>query len=290
MVPVIDRLNYRAQLMRTPKIKAFLHFIEESQETFTIDTLSEVDALYYSSLNALALNDPTLFIPLYTDFTRREPQEGAPFVRDDYLLFLLVCCVIKFSTESLWLQKVLNCRRCSLEECTQTINTFKNLLAGDYQNSSNLTSVVIIIQHLLNRPLPKDEQLKAMYRSYMKQTFPFYKSDQLNVIALSSIDLIITEADITGDGTFITLKNFEIRFIKRTENVATGIYYILMGVLIIWTIQAYGRFKESKEMIDGLSAVGGVLSFLGWTIPNLLKKDTIVSFLAVRIRRILGYT
>jgi len=127
------------------------------------------------------------------------------------------------------------------------------------------------------------------YKLYTTHPFPFFKSDQLNLIVLRSIDVIIIETDILGDGKNGFLRNFENIFLKRTTFIATIIYFLLMGFCIFWIFQAYNKYIRTKETIDILSAVGGVLSLIGLNLPNLLKKESIVRFFESKLRKFLGY-
>lgn len=286
MVPVIDRLNYRAKLMAMPKIKAFLALIENSDTTPTGEMLPEVDRFYFSCLDTLRRGDGSTFIEVYSDFSRREPDERAPYVRDDYLLFVLLCGVERFSIDKTWLKNVLDCRRCTTEDCTLTIETFKAILRGDVENTSNLTAIVILYQNLLNRSLPGNGLCRNMYKGYMQSEFPFYKSEFLNLAALRSTDLIILNADIVGDGKAVALTKFEEAFLKRTGYLTNFIYYSSMILMIITAFKKYGDYKD---FIDVLSAVGGVLGSIGLVLPSVFQKDWIVPLLRRAIRKLFGY-
>lgn len=288
MVPVIDRLNYRAKLLGTPKVKAFLDLIETGIEGVSeVNDQSESDILYYSGLRALRSGNSGDFMDLYSDFSRREPDERTPYTRDDYLLFVLICCVEKFSADKTWLRKVLDCRLCSQDECTQTIETFKAILRGDIQNMSNITAIVVLIQDILKRPLPNNDLTKNMYVSYMKVEFPIYKSDFLNLIALRAVDILISEADITGDGKNAGLKKFEIAFLKRTEYLANIFYYVAMAIVFGIAVYLYIRYKDQ---MDTLNTLIGFLGLVGLSLPAVLKKEFIVDHSQKVIRKIFGYS
>ena len=288
MVSVIDRLNYRTKLLGTPKVKAFLNLIEvDTLESPQVSEQSEADALYYSGLYALSSGHGDEFIDLYNDFSRREPDERAPYTRDDYLLFVLVCCAEKFSTDKVWLNKVLNCRLCSQVECTQTIETFKSILRGDTQNTSNLTAIVVLIQDILKRSLPNSQALKKMYTEYMKEEFPLYRSDFLTITALRAIDIVISEADIAGDGKNARLKRFESMFLKRTEYGVNFFYYSAMFLIIGLAASLYIRYKDQ---MDTLNTIVGLLGLAGLSLPAVFKKEFIVSYLHKKIQKLFGYS
>lgn len=286
MVPVIDRLNYRAKLLATPKIKAFLSLIEDGEMSPVDEQLSEADGFYFGCLNALKRGDKTKFIEFYSDFARREPDERAPYVRDDYLLFVLLCGVDKFSADKTWLKKVLDARHCTTDECAQTIDTFKSLLRSDAENTASLTAISILYQHVLNKPFPRNELSQLMYVNYMQSEFPFYKSEFLNLSALRATDLLILKADIAGDGKGAALVKFEDTFLRRTAYLTNSIYYSVMILLLFIAFRKYGDYKD---FIDALSAVGGVLGLIGVVLPSVLQKDWIIPFLSKIIRKLLGY-
>ena len=272
--------------MAMPKIRAFLALIENADTTPADGIVSEADGFYFCCLEALKRGDNSKFIEHYSEFSRREPDERAPYVRDDYLLFVLLCGVERFSVDKNWLKRVLDCRLCTTDDCTQTIDTFKALLRGDVDNTSNLTAIVILYQNLLQRLFPRNELCRSMYITYMQSEFPFYKSEFLNLSALRATDLIILKADVAGDGEAVALNKFEESFLKRTGYLTNIIYYFLMILLIV---TAFRKYNDYKNFIDVLSAVGGVLGFIGVVLPSVFQKDWIIPILRRTIRRLFGY-
>lgn len=289
MVPITDRLNYRAKMAETPKIRAFLNFIEGTRRLEETEGQLESDSFFYGCLHAFIKEDNAAFLNLYNDYSRREPDERSPYVRDEYLLFVLLCCVNKFSADKTWLNKVFECRHCSTDECTQTNETFKALLRGDIQNTSNLTALALLFQEILHKPLLNNEHIKNMYSEYMKSTFPFYKSDFLNLTAFKAIDIVIAEADIAGDGKSSTLKNFEISFLKRTGQLAEFMHLIVIILIISTAVHFYIKQKDQKDQIDSLNTIVGLLSLAGLTLPAVFKREFIIGYFQDMIRKYFGY-
>lgn len=284
---MIDRLTYRAKLLATPKIKAFLGLIENTTELVEGIEVVDSDEVYLGFLKALRNSDKLAFKTLYDSFSQRVPDQRSPFVRDDYLLFVILCGVSKFSIDTTWLQKVLDCRSCTTEECTQTIDTFKSLLRSDTENTSNMTSIIVLFQYLLDRPLLQNDLGRTMYINYVASEFPFYKSDFLNLTALRAIDIILLAADIADNGKSIFLKKFEEKFLKRTHILAFIVYYSLMLFLIFIAVWNYNDYKGITEI---LNTVVGFLGFFGLVLPNIISKEKTVYFFEKNIRRLFGHT
>ena len=104
MVFIEEKHSYLSSLSNQPKQKALYALV--SEETLVQPTeVSEIDAIYYSSIQAIKKNAKADFSIQYSKISKRKVSKNttAPFVHDDFLMFTLVIGVIKFECDKDWL-------------------------------------------------------------------------------------------------------------------------------------------------------------------------------------------
>lgn len=291
MVSLVDRFNFTNENEFSKKTEAFLCFINGREYLNTTESEVEIDKLYYLGINSfIKENKNNSFKEDYDSLTKRQPSENSPVIRDDYLLYVLICCVEKFTLDRSWLLEVLNRRSCSTDECRKLVKTFQNILNSNFESTDNIASIIILFQYLLNYPLLSSKYIKNEYRLITFQKFPIYKSDLINFITIKAFDIIIEEADILEDGIISKLKRFNTKFIKTTHHLAVTLHIIISLCIIGIVVAAYFLSPEVKEVISGFESIFGFLGvgiqcFISWT-----TKKWVIDFFEKKIRRFFGYT
>ena len=280
MVSIIERIIYLRKIFSSQKVKGFFNFIYE-RELYTIwDNLADEDFFRY--INAIQTDNKEDFLSRYTNIKRREPTSEAPYVNDDYLLFVLICGVVKFGQEKEWLNKVLDCRKCSDTESGQIVATFKNILESDFENKENVGTVILVFQHLLNLPLLNNQSLKSIYSFFTKSEFPIYRADFLNLFAIRAFDIIVEEKEYYPD-----LKRFENEFTKRAKIIATISYYLSVISIFVIVFYFYKENQRVKEFLDSTATIFGALGLGG--LIAFFAKDKVVNIIQKIIFKIFGY-
>src|SRR5690606_17785441 len=186
MVFIEEKHSYLSSLADQPKQKALYALV--SEETLVQPTeVSETDAIYYSSIQAIKKNAKADFNIQYAKISKRKVSENstAPFVHDDFLIFTLVIGVLKFECDKEWLLGVIRNRAKG-----KTTTTFENLLTGNYQSKANNQSMVLAFLYLLDKSKITNDQLNEAYNA-MSDANQSFKSDFSRIIHYRSFDIII---------------------------------------------------------------------------------------------------
>jgi hypothetical protein len=256
MVFIEDKHNFLRSIADRPKQKAL--YVLVSDETFVEQPkeVSEIDAIYYSSIQAIKKNTKAEFNTQYAKISKRKVSEksAAPFVHDDFLIFTLVIGVLKFDCEKDWLLGVIRNRAKG-----KTTTTFENLLTGNYQSKANNHSMVLAFLFLMYKSKITNDQLNEAYNS-MSDTKESINNDFIRIVHYRAFDIII-QFKLPRDIEEISrLLEFESRFKKRI-NVFTYIAY--NSILLLLLIGAYEILHSLPEDIKSRINEIGIIIGIG---------------------------
>ncbi len=114
MVPLIERATYLETINHQPVLKAFHGLLLGRDDTPSgdISTQSETDQIYFGLVRALQKGNRTNFLEAYTRISRRTVTKNstAPFLHNDYLIFVLVTGILKFQLDQDWIKSVMEYR------------------------------------------------------------------------------------------------------------------------------------------------------------------------------------
>ncbi len=285
MVSIIERNSYVSELRKNEKFNlffSFLFFVEDSKE---LEINAEVDDVFQSVLVAFIKNDKSKFNEFYDKIAEREPNKHSPFTNDDLLLFVLIVGALKFKKELNWVKNVLDVRESSSEEGHLIKKTFQNIINGNFRSKDNAFHIIIVMEELLELELLSWNEKKFFYQDIVTKSFPFYKSELLNISALKAYDLIVLEGDKSNEGHFQFLKEFERKFSRRTKLFSLTLFYsvcILFSILITWLAfsSQFGEIMGKFETIFGI---------IGIAIFSFFKRNSVINWIDGVIKKFLGY-
>lgn len=284
MVPIIERSVYITDLRKNAKYDLFFSWLFSTNPKELFKAGAEVDKIFQNTIESLIDQDKKKFDESYKNIARREPSKYSPFTNDDLLLFVLITGAKKFSKDLEWVQKVLTIRESSDFESQTIKKTFQNIIRDNYESSDNAFQIIIALESVLSNELISWHEKKQFYESLTTKDFPFFKSEFLNITALKAYDIIITQGDKSDYSYYYYLKEFERRFMKKTQKVSWSVFFftcLLVAGVIVWLV-----FNPKYEGLMG--KFDTIFGLLGVAIFSIWRKR-VVSWIESKIRKFWGH-
>lgn len=274
MVPIVDRASYTSQIRENIKVDRFFGLL------FNIDSEVKEQTEFNQLIDSIKTDHKGKFQVIYETLIEREPSQEAPFVNDNYLLFLLILGCQKYGFQSKWITKVLDTRNPTTEEAKLISTTYKNLINRNYTSKVNDFGIIISFEVLSNKKNISWEEKKLFYQSITNRKFPFYSDDLLNLLALKAYDSVVLQGDKSRESKYNSLLNFESKFISRVNFYSHLLQWVIIVFLIGIFIYSYSTKSWFKNLVDtnikfaALFGIGGVLVtfFLRGKLRDIIKR------------------
>ena len=271
MVSLIKNLEYYSSITDKYKILAFRDFLNNKKITIKLDpSNNEVDIIFINLISSFINNDKKQFLDDFNKINIRIPTSESVWVHDNFLIFVLICCVEKFEADRNWLKSVIQTRDCSNIEYQSINKTFTNILNNNLQSNENLYVIVIAFLHLLSRPNLSCEILDKIFIKISNDTKLLdSKNDFLIMITMMVFEIIIITKDTPDAVEISNLKKFKELFLRRILMIREIIYWILLTIFIILCFKFIREYNSIKDYLTDLSIVfqiGGLalLVFFKW--------------------------
>lgn len=265
----IDRGAYNTFVSTNKKLLAFSNLCTGDLISMPdIGSMPEADQVYYQAIQAIQTNNNFEFNNAYQVLSKRTPTKDSPtpFVHNDFLIFTLICGIIKFNIDKAWIKNIIDVR--SRNAIT---NTFENIINGNTFNNTNLPEVTISLMNILEKSEYPSKYLNDSYKKIIAYRENYYISDFLKLSALNAYDTIILLKDVAENGEYTLLKKFETRFLKRI-NIAGIILYNITTIAILYgLIKVIALYPYLKNFVEQTGLIVGVLG-IGIISSNLLRK------------------
>jgi hypothetical protein len=272
MVFIEEKHMYLSSLAEQPKQKALYALVSDETLAVQPNEVSETDAIYYSSIQAIKKNAKADFDTQYTKISKRKVSENstAPFVHDDFLIFTLVIGVLKFECDKDWLLGVIRNRA-----KVKTTTTFENLLTGNYNSNVNNQSMILVFLFLQDKSKITNDLLNEAYHA-MSDIKESFNNDFIRIVHYRAFDIIIQFKLPRDTDEESRLLEFESRFKKRI-NVFSIIAYnlFIVGILVGAYIILQLLPEDKKLVVNDLSLIiglGAIIGLSGNFIPKLKTK------------------
>lgn len=269
MVFIEEKHSYLRSLVDQPKLKALYALVSDDTFPAKPNEVSEIDTIYYSSVQAIKKKAKEDFNTQYVKISKRKVSENsaAPFVHDDFLIFTLIIGVLKFDCNKDWLLGVVRKRAKG-----KTTTTFENLLTGNYQSKANNQSMVLAFLFLLDKSKITNDQLNEAYYA-ISDTKESFNNDFIRIVHYRAFDIIIQFKLPRDTDEVSRLLEFESRFKKRI-NVFSMIAYNIFLACFLYGLYKFLNFlpEDKKLVVDDLSLIlgfWGILGFSGNFIPKV---------------------
>lgn len=267
MVFIEERHKFHASLSEQPKQMALFALLSKELCQNLNENIPETDAIYYACIQAIKNNSKVEFNKQYAKISRRKVSKdtAAPFVHDDFLIFILVIGVSKFESENEWLLGVVRNR--AKNEIT---TTFENLLKSNYLSKANIQSLILVFLFQLDKSKITDDILNEAYDAIIK-TQQTYNNDFIRIIHYQAFDIIIRLKQSRDTDEVSRLLEFESRFKKRINIFSYFAYNILLVLVLFGAYKLLHNLPEDwKSKINEIGiliGIGGVGLFAN-TIPK----------------------
>ncbi len=271
MVPLEDRLSWMQRVKASPKLSVFQNLIYKQPIILPIYDISDIEAIYYGICSSINNTNKVQFEEHYSKISRRvlNVESPAPFIHDDFLIFVLIIGIVKFNFEKGWIKNVIQVRRSN-----PVTNTFDSLLNENYVNKSNLHEISLTFLFLIEAPSLKNELINDAYKSVSLNIDLLDDQNGFHVLtALRSYDLAIELKMTPEESSFSFLTQFERKFVSRMKIISV-VFYNACIVGIFFGLYKLLHLSESyKEKVNDYTLIIGVVGVgtLGSVLPIIRK-------------------
>lgn len=282
MVPIEETINYLSRINSSPKLAAFNNLLGGREIHTPEDRDSnELNQVYYGIIKAIKENNKQDFNTFYSIKSKSKPSKDstAPFINDDFLIFVLLVGVNKFAIDKSWITYIISIRN----KNAITI-TFENLIKENYYSRSILPEIVYMYLHFTKPMLITNDFINFTYKTISDNTQLFEGRSDLQILcAINSYNLIIISKEVPDKSELLMFQDFTGRLLKRVEFLSWLIQAAFFWGVIYLLLNLPKYSPETIRFIDKYNyafTIFGVLglSFLGNVIP-LFKKISQISLL-----------
>lgn len=280
MVPIEETINYLSRINGSPKLAAFNNLLGGREIYIPEDRDSnELNEVYYGIIKAIKENNKQDFNAFYSIKSKSKPSKDstAPFINDDFLIFVLLVGVVKFAIDKSWITYIISIRNKNLITIT-----FENLIKENYYSKSILPEIVYMYLHFTKPMLITNDFINFTYKSISDNTQLFEgRSDFQILCAINSYNLIVISKEVPDKSELLMLHTFTGRLLKRVKFLSWLIQAILFWGVIYLLLNLPTYSPETIILIEKYNyafTIFGVLglSFLGNVIPLFKRISQII--------------
>lgn len=254
-------------LSADPVVRAFAHFLFDAADArHNAARLDERQRITLASMDALKARDGNAFKQVYNEIGRRQINDEADWIFDDYLMFCLACGAIRFGLNPGFVQKALAQRRRIQGDAEKAVvNPLEHFLEQPERQSSS--PLAVVARETAGKSGFDEATLRDAYREAVRWIAAEDSNEFRRLIAHAAIDVAFARSALLDSAPAV----FDRRFRQRVARVAQATYWMILLIAIGgWTTLAWyyvfgvGRAAELAEKIFSMSVViTPVAVFLG---------------------------
>lgn len=220
----------------------------------------------------------------YTLFSKRQPSKETHWIYDNYVLFCIVAAVVKFGFDTTWITNVINLSLSGGTAVQKGIKeTFKNLLAGNYNAKNDYHQISLVYQFLSKDEHYQDDHINKTFNEIWLKPFPIYNEDFLDLMSLKAIEVAVAKKSLLTSQEQYHLKYFVPTYDRKIGMLTTRLSWLVVLSLIAAIF--YSLFKlnslesELPVLVKGVFFLlgisgAGVLAVWNWKkgIASILRK------------------
>lgn len=286
MVHLEVKYEYLASIRQSAEINALTDAILLDKVASVGDFRNDASQVALDLIACVRQNDKNKAEFLYNHFSRRNPTKESHWIHDEFVVFALVCAVQKFSFNDAWVKEVLLLTSQTTDVILQRINeTFKNILAGNYNAKGDLHQISLVYQHISKNEDYDNERINKMFCKLWEMKFPFYDSTFLNIVSLKAIELAFELKGLLDPQEYNQSKQFLSRFLDHTLALGSILAWIS---LILVTGVLYLVLWEASIINEKLTSF--LISVSGITIMGVIGLHKwLKTLFSSSIRKLFGY-
>jgi len=257
MVSVEEKITIEQTIRNSPKAFALFCYLNNYELVIPTIEVSETDHIYYSALQSLPKTNKNSFQNLYQELSKRQVVADQPIIYDNYLLFVLITGLLKFSLDNSWLLSVLKLRGTANEPERSISLSFLNLLHKNNLNTEGFSSITLAGLIKSNEVTVDLTLVQNAFQSNRILSTYIERDLFLASVYLFTNDYIIL-ASISEER--IAVKKFESVFLKRVGVLENLLYvFIVVLLFIIW----YYLINRYPDIRQWATDTGSLLQLIG---------------------------
>lgn len=279
MVYIEEQSTYLNQFVNSPIRRILNEILLDELGELSSDLLNAGD-IALNLLISVKSNDHQQAVKYYTILSKRQPTKESHWIYDNFVLFSIICTIRKFELDSEWIKNVIDISYPGADPINKKIkDTFKNILAGNYNSKGDFHQISLVYQHLAVDEYYNNEAINKMFHHLWLKSFPFFEDNFLNIMSIKAIEISVLKKELLTDLQSYYLNNFIPSFNTRADLLAKFLSRFIISGLIFIVFFLLWKFYNSEtqypklvKIILFLSSFSGVgvLAIWGWK-NNLAK-------------------
>lgn len=279
----LEQTTFFQRLNESP-MQPLFHELHSSEIGNFTEDVSNASSLALNLLIAVKANNKEQADKYFAIFSKRQPTKDSHWIYDNYVLFCIVSAVAKFSLDSSWISSVINISLAGASPVDKGIReTFKNLLAGNYNAKNDFHQISMAYQFLSKDEHYQDENINGVFSELWLKPFPFFDDDFLDLISLKAIEVAVVKKALLSKQEQYDLESFVPTFNRKANSLANILSWSIITILILGVFYGLLKLNAAEEnfpafikpllFLLGLSGAG-VLGIIGWKkgIVKMLRK------------------
>ena len=277
---LVDRRELLSAFSDSPVVQAFAgNLLLGRTPDYDGSGINERDRITIATIRSIALNDRKLFDDAYTEIQRRQINDEADWIFDNYLLFGLVTGGLRFGAELTFAQRALETRR-ALQSGRESELTDDLVSLAKRHRFESPSPVVFVAEHLANAPARDEHTLRGVYVTAMRVQAE-WEDEFIHIICVTAGDIIVASSPLIPEIPSLFWRECN----RRINAVASGAHTFASTIVVAaWAAAVIHYLVSDSKFFEKLFAAG----LLVFPAAFVWKRALVVRTLVRLMLRLLG--